>query len=77
MHIHIAELNDGLGKELPFSFATAAAEIDAVAADYAFQGPIEVTGTVTNTGAGYRVARRRSMRFRKCSDKAGHRARKT
>lgn len=55
MHIHIAELNDGLGKELPLSFATAAAEIDATAANYAFQGPIEVTGTVTNTGAGYRV----------------------
>ncbi|MCI6100003.1 MAG: DUF177 domain-containing protein [Selenomonas sp.] len=55
MHIHIAELNDGLGKNLPFSFTTAAAQIDATADDYAFEGPIEVTGTVTNTGAGYRV----------------------
>ena len=55
MHIHIAELNAGLGKELPFSFTTAAADIDATAADYAFEGPIEVEGRVTNTGAGYRV----------------------
>ena len=55
MHIHIAELNAGLGKELPFSFTTAAADIDATAADYAFEGPIEVEGHVTNTGTGYRV----------------------
>ena len=55
MHIHIAELHAGLGKAVPFSFTTAAAEIDATAAEYAFQGPIEVTGTVTNTGTGYRV----------------------
>ena len=46
MHIHIAELNAGLGKELPFSFTTAAADIDATAADYAFEGPIEVEGHV-------------------------------
>ena len=56
MHIHIAELQAGLGKEIPFSFTTAATDIDATAADYSFQGPIEVTGTVTNTGMGYRVA---------------------
>ena len=55
MHIHIAELNAGLGKELPFSFTTAAADIDATAADYAFEGPIEVEGHVTNTGTGSRV----------------------
>ena len=55
MHIHIAELNAGLGKELPFSFTTAAADIDATAADYAFEGPIEVEGHVMNTGTGYRV----------------------
>ena len=55
MHIRIAELQAGLGKELPFSFSTAADKIDATAADYAFVGPIEVTGTVINIGTGYRV----------------------
>ena len=55
MHIHIAELASGLGKDLPFSFTTVAAKIDATADDYDFEGPIEVAGTVTNTGAGYRV----------------------
>ena len=42
MHIHIAELASGLGKNLPFSFTTAAAKIDATADDYDFEGPIEV-----------------------------------
>ena len=56
MHIHIADTHAGLGEEYPFSFTTAAADIDATAADYAFVGPIEVTGTVTATGTGYRVA---------------------
>ena len=50
MHIHIAELTAGLGKNLPFSFTTAAEKIDATADDYAFEGDtIELDELVRDT----------------------------
>ena len=55
MQIHIADVENGLGRKRPFSFAATAAELDAVAATCVFLGPIKAEGTVTNTGAGYRV----------------------
>lgn len=56
MNVNIAELNTDLGRELLFSFTTTAEELDAVSEDYAFEGPIEVTGTVVYTGTCWRVS---------------------
>ena len=58
MNINIAELNNDLGRELAFSFAMTAAELDALRDDYAFAGPIEVAGKVVYTGTCWRVSGR-------------------
>ena len=56
MNINIAELNTDLGRELSFSFTMTAEQLDAVSADYAFDGPITVRGTVAYTGTCWRVS---------------------
>ena len=56
MNINIAELQTDLGRELPFSFAVTAAELDALSNDYKFEDPIKVTGTVVYTGMRWRVS---------------------
>lgn len=56
MNINIAELNNDLGRELAFSFAMTAAELDALSDDYAFLGPIKVVGKVIYTGTCWRVS---------------------
>ena len=56
MNINIAELQTDLGRELPFSFAVTAAELDALSDDYKFEDPIKVTGTVVYTGMRWRVS---------------------
>ena len=55
MQIHMTEIGSVPGREIPFSFTATAAELDAVAANCVFVGPIEITGVVMNTGTGFRV----------------------
>lgn len=58
MNINIAELNTDLGRELPFSFETNAEQLEAVSDDYAFDGPIRVSGQAAYTGTCWRVSGR-------------------
>ena len=55
MKVKIADSNADVGREFPFSFTSSAQELDMVQAEYSIDGPIEVQGTIVNTGHQYRL----------------------
>ena len=55
MIVSIADLGAALGKAQAFSFVSSAPELDAIHEEYSLEGPVEVAGTVTNVGSGFRV----------------------
>lgn len=55
MIVNVIEASRNLGVAVPFNFSTSAEELDATHESYAFDGAIEVVGTITNTGRAYRL----------------------
>ena len=55
MKVNIAELNRNPGQRLPFSFSTTAEELEIRSGEYAFDGLIQIVGTVVYTGSCWRV----------------------
>ena len=56
MNINIAERNNELSREVPFSFTTTAAKLSLNEADYDLLGDINVSGKAVYTGNSWRVS---------------------
>ncbi|MGL6015219.1 MAG: YceD family protein [Selenomonadaceae bacterium] len=55
MKINILASDENVGTAIPFAFTAVADEIDAVHQSYTIEGPVEIKGSVMNTGRVYRV----------------------
>lgn len=55
MKVNIADLNAGMGREVPFAFVSSATELEAFPDEGAFEGAIEVSGRAVSTGVCFRL----------------------